>query len=256
MSMYINIGGGAKQLASLYINKDGTRKSITNAYANINASSKIIFTKLYTWAKYTWSTDGNKNYSSSIQYGSSHTKNNFTDYTLYLYKSISVTSSGLWHHSNKVTVNITFPSISPTVTISIGSDSISYYTNGSNSGWRGSVSGLSGSGNNLKFSGFYGYGNYYASIGKDEFDSSTSSRFDSLYFDGFATGDVNYIDAYYTEIYAPTCRYSWKRNPVEYVTSNNINAYTENNTDINVNSDYYYSDSSYFPYNPTYRFIG
>ena len=48
----------------------------------------------------------------------------------------------------------------------------------------------------------------------------------------------------------------WIPNPVEYVTSTDRNAYTENNTSINVNNSYNYSSSTSFPYNPTYRFIG
>ena len=62
MSMYVNIGGGAKQLTSLYFNKNGSNKALTNAYANINGVSKQIFGKMYKYIKYKLITDGIKRY--------------------------------------------------------------------------------------------------------------------------------------------------------------------------------------------------
>jgi len=62
-------------------------------------------------------------------------------------------------------------------------------------------------------------------------------------------------EVYVQDIYLVT-RYKWIPDKVEYVTSTNRNAYTENNTTINVNSAYYYTSTTYFPYNPTYRFLG
>lgn len=162
-----------------------------------------------------------------------------------------MTSDGQLHHSNIVTVRITFPSITPTVTVSIGDNSISFYNEGTKSGWIGSVPGLYGSGYKLSFSGFYGYG-----YTQNEFDSSSSSSFDGLYFEGLARGNVSRIDAEYTEIYAPSAFYLWKPNPVEYVTSTNKTAYTENNMSIDVSSTFRGYSSTNFSYNPTYRFLG
>ena len=54
MSMYINIGGGLKQLTSLYINKNGSNKALNNAYGNINGSKRQIFPSItmYRWKAY------------------------------------------------------------------------------------------------------------------------------------------------------------------------------------------------------------
>ena len=60
MSMYINIGGGQKQLTSLYANVNGTQKSLSYAYTNINGSGRKIFPPayIYKWKKYALTTDG------------------------------------------------------------------------------------------------------------------------------------------------------------------------------------------------------
>ena len=54
MSLYTNIGGGQKQIASLYINKDSSNIALSNAYANINGTNKEIFsaTKYCYWRAY------------------------------------------------------------------------------------------------------------------------------------------------------------------------------------------------------------
>ena len=43
---------------------------------------------------------------------------------------------------------------------------------------------------------------------------------------------------------------------IQYVTSTNRDAYTENNAGVNVNNRYNYPSETTFPYNPTYRFLG
>ena len=59
------MGGGSKQLTSLYINTNGSNKELISASGNINGTSKLIFSKLYKWAKYTYTKD-NSEYSYDI----------------------------------------------------------------------------------------------------------------------------------------------------------------------------------------------
>ena len=229
-------GGGSKKLSSVYNSVDGASKTDSKIYANINSSNKIIFEKKYTWAKYTWK------YSGEIDYGAttSSSTNKIEEFSRYggkMYRAWQV---------NDTNKRIDFLN---EISYSFGTD---YCT----------IDGCTmkaGSGN---VTGTFPYG---CSNGGGR-TINVSGIVTNLGYDGTAAGAeitsiwIGQDDTYQTEVYVKdmylVTRYKWIPDKVEYVTSTNRNAYTENNTTINVNSAYYYTSTTYFPYNSTYRFLG
>ena len=245
------MGGGSKQLTSLYINKDGSNKALSNAYGNINGTNKEIFSRLYKWAKHTWSTDGVQ-----IRYATNET-NETSDGTgwmdrwdAYRYKELSGTN---WK-------------LSGLVTIDFGSN---YITINGNKTYYNYNSGEVTLDYGIKYK-YEGNDHYFwfttPLYGKSAGGYESNPEDPYLFYDDCCVKMTYYhytspgvSDATYTKEYTQyysRVGYKWKPNSVEYVTSTDKNAYTENNTSINVNSTFNYWSSTSFEYNPTYRFIG
>lgn len=256
------MGGGQRQIASLYINNNGTRKALNSAYANINGASKQIFTRLYTWAKYTWSTDGVKSYN----FGSGHDDSTNCSSTVidYLFSSCLPIDNFTYRLSNETPFGIKCRSNSFIDTVLIGSTT---YDVMSTSSWNDENRHLLDKGIYYKrvanvqwlyftstfYIDYFEQNRYWPGTGvSDPCTTASPKTPDYIYWN---RGDNSYT-LYYKYYDTPETKYLWKPNPIEYVASEDRNAYSENNTSINVNNSFSFSSSDSFPYNPTYRFIG
>ena len=254
------MGGGLKQLTPLYINNNGTRNEILVAYANINGSSKEIFTKLYKWAKYTWSTDGKKLRELSGQGDVEDTTNYHSGFDLYRYMGLSDDGS-YWILTELVNIDFKFSS----TYFEINGNRHYFVSDEAGSARHNAEYGIQYShvGNDYNF--WFTTPLYCEYIG-DDINPDDPHKYKTATYD--IPSNCNEITHYmYDSIdensskieyiwYSTNIYYLWKPNPVEYVTSTDRNAYTENNKSINVNSNIEHSSSTSLWYSPTYRFIG
>lgn len=266
MSIYTNMGGRvSKQLPSLYVNYDGSNKTLANAYTNIDGASKLIYEKLYTWGKYTWYNSGTKSYSLIDSGGGSPISSDVSSITtFYLYKTIRFIEQDEtvnYELSNRICIAITYSnSYISYIDINTQRYTISSYdaettytlTNGINFKKIGHSIYLYFTGNFYDADFLYNFNRGDPYIYKAINDTTHTPIYmpKTLHFDFAGTHEYTY------QQYSVSTQYLWKPNAVEYVTSTNQNEYSINNTSVNVNSNYYYDSSQYFPYNPTYRFIG
>lgn len=229
------VGGGSKKLSSVYNNIDGASKAHSKIYANINSSNKLIYQKEYTWAKYTWK------YSGEIDYGAttSSSTNKIEEFSRFggrMYRSWIVDDTNKRiNFLNEVSYS--FDTDKCTI------DGCTMKAGG------GNVTGTFPSGCSNGGGRTINMSRYYTNLGYN--GTADGAEITSIWI-----GD----DTYQTEVYVKdmylVTRYKWVPDKIEYVTSTNRNAYTENNTSVNVNSAYYHQSDTTFPYNPTYRFLG
>lgn len=215
--------------------------------------------------KYTWYNSGEKSYYLINSGGGGSTTDNISSpSTFYLYKTLQfVEQDGVVNYklSNRICIAIIY---GYNYISYIDIDSTRYTTSGYSTETTYTLT------DGIKF----------MKEGNGAYLYFTNDLYDADFLSNFDRGDPYTYKAIYdttpTPIYMPqtlhfnfsetheytyqqytvSTRYLWKPNTVEYVTSTNQNAYSENNTSITVNSSYYHNNSSSFPYNPTYRFIG
>ena len=254
------MGGGSKQLTSLYINKDGSNKALSNAYGNINGTRKELFSRLYKWAKHTWSTDGKKLRELSGQDDVEDTTGWHSGFDLYRYMGLSDDGS-YWILTGLVNVDFKFSS----TYFEINGSRHYFVSDEAGSARHDAEYGIQYShvGNDYDF--WFTTPLYCEYIG-DVTNPDDPHRYETVTYD--IPSNCNKLTHYrYDSIdessskieytwYSTGSYYLWKPNPVEYVISTDRNAYTENNTSINVNSNIKHSSATSLWYNPTYRFIG
>ena len=269
MPIYTNVDGGRSKLTSIYNKVDGASKTHSKIYANINSSNKLVYQKEYTWAKHTWKYSGSKSYVMG-----SCTSNQTTSYDnalwrdTYLFTNCTPISNTTYRLSNaiKFGISTSYPGThSSTIKYIIINDTkYSTYENNSNDGnWHTISNGIS-----YKYSGgdqYLSFPTFYSTEIGDMTDYATTDPYDftleyyssvyaikEIYWEGSSDKHRVIYDQYSKPSY--TCL--WVPDTVQYVTSTNRNAYTENNTNVNVNNSYNYPSETTFPWNPTYRFIG
>ena len=266
MPMYSNIGGGSKQIASLYINKDGNNKALNNAYGNINGSKKEIFSKLYTWAKHTWKYNGSKSYVMGSR-ASNKTTSVIPYREQYLFRNCTPISDDTYRLSSRFTFNIStrYSGVTNSLIKYLVINGTEYlvYKQYNDESWHSISNGISyrkyGNDEYISFPTCYSttIGNLPDSASSDPYNFKMG-YYDKLYAMSqiYWNGPNDKCEVTYDEYNDPSYTCLWVPDTVQYVTSTDRNAYTENNTNVNVNSSYNYSSETTFPWNPTYRFIG
>ena len=262
------MGGGSKKLSSVYNNNNGVSKTHSKIYANINSSNKIIFEKEYTWAKYTWKCTGSKSYTMGSYTSSKTTTLDYLNYhKQYLFRNCTPTSDNTYKLSNSFSFEIDtkYSGVTNSLIKYLVINGTQYlvYKQYSDSNWHSISNGIS-----YKISGndeYISFPTCYSTTIGDLTDSASSDPYSftmdyydnlyvisSIYWNG-PNSECKVTYGYYG---TPSYTYLWTPDTVQYVTSTNQNAYTENNTSINVNNSYNYGSNTTFPYNPTYRFLG